>query len=157
MIRESKKLYYDKIADKRKAETLTAKDWWSTLKTVISPNSKSSVPALESNYIIYTSDRDKANVLNNFFQSQTILDEQNAVLPDFYPNATAAMLTNIVLTPLEVESVLKTLTIGKATGPNGISNRILRELSKELWTPVCASVPQASIYFRTFTLSLIHK
>ena len=75
MIRDSKKLYYDKIADKLKAETLTAKDWWSTLKTVISPNSKSSIPALESNDIIYTNDRDKANVLNNFFQSQTILDE----------------------------------------------------------------------------------
>ena len=143
MIRDSKKLYYDKVADKLKAETLTAKDWWSTLKTVISPNSKSSIPALESNDIIYTNDRDKANVLNNFFQSQTILDEQNAVLPEFCTNATAAMLTNIVLTPLEVESVLKTLTIGKATGPNGISNRILRELSKELSTPFCSLFNQS--------------
>ena len=102
-----------------------------------------SIPALESNDIIYTNDRDKANVLNNFFQSQTILDEQNAVLPEFYPNATAAMLTNIVLTPLEVESVLKMLAIGKATGPNGISNRILRELSKELSTPFCSLFNQS--------------
>ena len=43
---------------------LTAKDWWSTLKTVISPNSKFSIPALESNDIIYTNDRDKANKLS---------------------------------------------------------------------------------------------
>ena len=59
-----KSFFYDKIADKLKAETLTAKDLWSTLKTVISPNSKSSIPALESNDIIYTNDRDKANKLS---------------------------------------------------------------------------------------------
>ena len=39
--------------------------------------------------------------------------------------------------PLEVESVLKTLPLAKATGPNGLSNRILRELSKELSIPYC--------------------
>ena len=53
------------------------------------------------------------------------------------------MLTNIVLTSLEVESVLKTLTIGKATGLNGIRNRILRELSKELSTPFCSLFNQS--------------
>ncbi|MEW8547336.1 MAG: endonuclease/exonuclease/phosphatase family protein, partial [Candidatus Thiodiazotropha sp.] len=60
MIRDAKTNYYDKIADKLKSDTLSAKDWWSTLKTVISPNSKTSIPALESNDIIYSNDRDKA-------------------------------------------------------------------------------------------------
>ena len=36
-------------------------------------------------------------------------------------------LNSIILTPLEVESVLKSLPIGKASGPNGLSNRILKE------------------------------
>ena len=118
-----------------RSETLSAKDWWSSLKTVIYPNSKTSVPALESNGIIYTNDRNTANALNNFFQSQTILDEQNAILPEFYPSVITTELTSIVLTPFEVESVLKTLSIGKASGPNGTSNRILRELSSELSIP----------------------
>ena len=34
-------------------------------------------------------------------------------------------LNTIVFTPLEVESVLKTLTAGTASGPNGLNNRIL--------------------------------
>ena len=44
----------------------------------------------------------------------------------------------IVLSPNEVEIVLETLPVGKASGPNAISNRILRELSSELSTPLCS-------------------
>ena len=143
MVRDSKTRFYDKIADILRSETLSAKDRWSTQKTVISPNSKTSIPALESNGIIYTNDRDKANALNKFFQSQTILDEQNAILPECYPSVTTTEKTSIVLTPFEVESVLKTLSIGKASGPNGSSNRILRELSRELSIPFCSLFNQS--------------
>ena len=146
MVCDSKTKFNDKIADKLRSETLSAtKDWWSTLKTVIFPNSKTFIPALESNRIIYTNDRDKANALNNFFQSQTILDEQNAILPEFYPSVTTTELTSIVLTSFEVESVLKSLSIGKASGPNGTSNRILRELSSKLSIPFCSQVIQPLI------------
>ena len=37
----------------------------------------------------------------------------------------------------EVKSALQTLKTGKASGPNGLSNRILRELSSELSHPLC--------------------
>ena len=47
-------------------------------------------------------------------------------------------LQSIILTPLEVESTLKTLPIGKASGPDGMSNRILCELAYELSTPLCS-------------------
>ena len=52
-------------------------------------------------------------------------------------------LNSIVLSPLEVESVLKTLPAAKASGPNGLSNRLLRELSKELSTPYCSLFNQS--------------
>ena len=46
-------------------------------------------------------------------------------------------LDSIFLNSIEVESVLKSLTSGKASGPNGLNNRILKELSKELAQPLC--------------------
>ena len=70
------------IAERLKSKTLSAKDWWSTLKTFIVPNSKSSIPPLEFNGSVITDERGKANVLNNYFQSQTLLNDQDAVLPD---------------------------------------------------------------------------
>ena len=82
-------------------------------------------------------ENDKANILNSFFQSHTNLNEQNAVIPDLPAATVITPLNNIVLSPLEVESVLKSLPVAKATGPDGLSNRIIRELSKELSVPYC--------------------
>ena len=74
----------------------------------------------------------------NFFSSQSFLDDSNAVLPDLTPHATNSVLDTIIITPLEVDSSLKFLDTCKASGPNGLSNRILKELSKELATPLCS-------------------
>ena len=82
--------------------------------------------------------------MNSYFQSQTLLNEQNAVLPNLPDiDRLNSHLDNIVFTKLEVESVLKTLVVGKASGPNGLSNRILRELASELSTPFCALFNQS--------------
>ena len=37
--------------------------------------------------------------------------------------------------PLEVESILKSLKYGKASGPNGLNNCVLNELSIEQLSP----------------------
>ena len=114
------------------------------MKPFIIQCTKSSIPPLEFNNIIYTDECDKANILNSYFQSQTLLNEQNAIpsnLPDI--NRLYSHLDNIVVTKLEVESVLKTLVVGKASGPNGLSNRILRELASQLSTPFCTLFNQS--------------
>ena len=80
MLRNSKKSYYDKLADRLKSSTLSTNDWWSTLKSFINPNSNSSIPLLEHDNKIYTNESDKANIFNKYFQSQTILDETKLML-----------------------------------------------------------------------------
>ena len=42
-----------------------------------------------------------------------------------------------------MESVLKSLPLGKAVGPDGINNRILRELAHELSNPLCSLINQS--------------
>ena len=135
-----------------KSSTLSTKDWWSTLKILVNSNSNSSIPPLEYDNKIYTDESDKANIFNKYFQSQTILDEPNDLPPDIAPPVLNSELTNIVLTPLEVESFLKTLTVGKASGPNGLSNRVLKELSVQLSVPFCSLFNQSlqTDFFATF-------
>ena len=137
-VRKCKKAFYAKPALKLKSESLSSKDLWSTLKKFIFPQSKSSVPPLELNNSIYTDDYDKANIINIFFQRQKLLEEQNAVLPDLHLDTIKPQLSHIVLSPNVVERVLETLPIGKASGPNAISNCSLRELPSELSTPLCS-------------------
>ena len=63
---------------------------------------------------------------------------------DFLHHSRAALTTRPRrLSEFEVESVIKTLVIGKASGPNGLSNRILRELSSELAIPFCSLFNQS--------------
>ena len=141
-IRQSKKSLIDNLANKLKNNTLTSRDWWTTLKSFISPDNKSSIPHFDQDGTIYSEDFDKANVLNDFFCKQTMLNDENVSLPEL-PLFDGVELSNIVVTCDEVESVLKALPIGKATGPDGINNCILRELAHELSPPLCSLFNQS--------------
>ena len=73
--------------------------------------------------------------MNDFFVEQTILDESNATLP---PNIDPPEnnLNSISTSPHEVESILKSLQLGKASGPDEISNHILKKLATPLSGPL---------------------
>ena len=53
-IRQSKKSLLDNLANQLKNHTLTSRDWWTTLKSVISPDYKSSIPPLDQDGTIYS-------------------------------------------------------------------------------------------------------
>ena len=57
-------------------------------------------------------------------------------IPDVIQHNVAQELSSLILTPAEIEVILKSLLIGKAAGPDGISNRMLRELATELSYPL---------------------
>ena len=48
-----------------------------------------------------------------------------------------------MFTTEEVKAILRTLSVGKAVGPDGIGNRILRELTNELSTPLASLFNQS--------------
>ena len=116
------------------SKTLSTKDWWSTEIFYYAKLQIFTAP-IEHNKKLYSDEHDKANTLNDYFQSQSILNDKDAHLPAIIPTPVTSHLSSIVLTTDEVESLLKILPVGKATGQNGLSNRILRELSQELSTP----------------------
>ena len=72
-----------------------------------------------------TEEDDKATLMNNFFVAQTELDETQTTLP---PDITLPdhSLNFLSTSPFEVETMLKSLQSGKATGPDAINNRVLR-------------------------------
>ena len=61
-----------------------------------------------------------------------MLNDKNAVLPDIVPCTVQSQLQSLIFSPDEVKEILIPLPIGKATGPDEISNRVLNELSFEL-------------------------
>ena len=107
----------DKLAAKLRNTDTGPRDWWKTLKQFIKPNNTTSIPLLCKDDIVHTEEADKASMMNDFFVAQTILDETNATLPPNidYPENN---LNSISTLPHEVESILKSLQLGKASGPD---------------------------------------
>ena len=83
-----------------------------------------------------------------FFKSQTILNDDGVILPDIQAAQVDTKLDRVILTPQEVQSVIEILPLGKASGPNGLNNRILREfLLKYLLHIVLSSTSHCDLDF----------
>ena len=128
-IHKSKKEQIDILTEKTNNNTNCSKDWWKTLKSFIKPNQTSgSIPPLNVNGDTYSDNTDKATILNDYFTEQSSLDDSNANLPADL-NIPEFTLNSVSITANEVESVLKALQTGKASGPDAINNIILKELA----------------------------
>ena len=138
MIGFEKQAVNDNLAEKLNSNTLGPKDWWKTLKRIIKPSESSNIPPLCNQGELFSDNKDKAEVFNDFFSSQNTTNETNATLPeDNFENRYNETVVSIHLSPSEVETCLKSLKAGKAAGPDTLNNRILKELSSPLSSPVC--------------------
>ena len=145
LIRKSKQSHTDMLKEKLTSEQLSSKDWWKTLKHFISQAKSSSIPPLNDNDIIVSDPTEKAILLNNYFRDQTILNDNNVEVPYCPPHNVSSELYSLVLNREEVSSILKSLPIGKAVGPDVVSNRILKELAEKIDEPLsCLFNPSLS-------------
>ena len=111
-IRKYKDDHFLKLAEILKSSNKNSKSWWSTMKSVLNKNVKKSIPPLQHNDSLPANDIDKANLLNNFFRDQTLVNDTNTDTP-IIPSLNQNNLCEIVLTPLEVNEVLQSLSLGK--------------------------------------------
>ena len=93
--------------------------------------------------MVYSDEVEKANIFNDYFRDQTLLDEDNVTRPAIDNYIVNEPVSSLVFTTDEVKAILRTLPVGKAVGPDGISNRILRELANELSTPLATLFNQS--------------
>ncbi|MCG7877682.1 MAG: reverse transcriptase domain-containing protein [Candidatus Thiodiazotropha endolucinida] len=136
LIRKSKQNYITSLANKLKTGNLSVQDYWKTLKTFIKPTQTSSIPPLLKDNVFISEDSEKANLLNSYFVEQTLIDDQSATLPCSI-NRDIPTLNTVQITPKQVEDTLKSLKLGKASGPDNVNNRILKELAEPLSNPLC--------------------
>ena len=125
MLRNGKKRFFQNLNPHNN------KQFWKAMKYL--RKQTSSIPNLSYNNVVSSMDQEKANMLNDYFskcfnRSQPSLqttDCLNYPLADDCPD-------EILCTESEVTELLMTLDIAKASGPDGISVRMLRETAEHI-------------------------
>ena len=119
------------------------KQVWKALKYL--HKQTSSIPNLSYNNVVSSMDQEKANMLDDYFskcfnRSQPSLqttDCLNYPLADDCPD-------EMLCTESEVTELLMTLDIAKASGPDGISARMLRETAEHIPPSLTLSIKTGS-------------
>ena len=136
-MRRLKMQYFDKQMQKLNDPELSNKKYWNIVKQLFGNKIKKSIPTLIDNNIHYTSDHEKATLLNDFFVEQSTLPDPT---PDFQLPAfnylTDKRLEQIEVTPFQVSQVMHKLPTNKASGPDYIANKLLKITSDTLCYPL---------------------
>ena len=125
------------------------KQFWKVVRHFVKGNSSSSsIPPLNSYPVTGQNDfcfsiEDKTELLNKYFTSISIVNDENATLPAFEYKC-QNRISSITCTSDEVASLIELLNPNKATGPDGISNKMLKAVSKEI------AVPLSILFNRSF-------
>ena len=122
-------------------QTNDKKGFWKIIRHFIKQNDCSSnIPPLAStdmngNTKFFTSNEEKANCLNNYFCSISTVTDENATLPNFYYK-TQSRLSQIPISRNEIEELIMNLNVNKASGPDMISHKMLKECVKSVSYPL---------------------
>ena len=127
LIRRAKKDFassFDDICGRQ-----TGSNLWSLMKKLRKKSNNDNLPdLLTPNNTLATTDKDKANTLNNFFLSQSSTDSPSDPIYKLCPPPlpTSARLCEIQVSPAEVYSALSSLKEKKAAGIDGLPNSLLK-------------------------------
>ena len=132
-----------------------AKAFWKILKQNFGESKRTNIPTLIDGFKLLTDDSSKADCLNAYFVEQSTLDlASEPVLPycTGLPRSDLendGCLTEITVDPLIVFSILSSLNVNKATGPDGLCNTLLKHCASSLYHPI-SILAQMSLNTGTF-------
>ncbi|MES9881747.1 MAG: reverse transcriptase family protein [Sedimenticola sp.] len=135
-IKKAKTKYNDDLALKLKSNDTDIKLFWKISKQLLNlNNTQRSLPTLEYNGNSYESDIDKASLLNDYFITQSTVDDTQS--DPLYPSVpTNIALSSFNITPTDIIDVLSSLNTSKASGPDLLHPRILKEARCSLAVPL---------------------
>ena len=125
------------------------KQFWKVVRHFVKSNiTSSSIPPLNSFSVTGQNDycfssEEKADLLNKYFTSISTVNDENIDLPAFEYKC-ENRLTRIECTSNEIQTLIELLNPNKATGPDEISNKMLKAVAKEV------SVPLNILFNRSF-------
>ena len=137
-IRKAKSDYLNNVCSSLNNPSCDSKTWYKLAKQIFYKSKNSDcIPTLIYETHSASTDYEKAELLNNYFCKQSSVNDRHAQLPEYNSSLSDdAYLNNIIITAQDVTDVLKNLKVGKASGPDCINPRLLKEGAEVLSEPL---------------------
>ncbi|CAC5387236.1 unnamed protein product [Mytilus coruscus] len=118
LVRKSKEDFNNSLIKKVIDNNSSNKNWWKIVNQITGMKSRdTSIPPLLINDSLIFDDIDKANEINDFFASQSNIDDSSTILPVIPFNASAT-INETELNETEVGDILSIINPSKASGPD---------------------------------------
>ena len=134
---QAKEFYYAGLSRRLTDPATGAKEYWKLTKELYGSKVKGGIPPLLLNGKVHSSALDKCNILNDHFAKKSQLPDQLPILPDIQTDC-GHYLNHLHFTEDEVFKVIKNLDVSKASGPDGISNTLLKRTANAITRPLCS-------------------
>ena len=126
-IREAANMYRTKLASKlNEGVSSGPKSWWQIARQFMRKSKSNSIPAMQCGENVFVDNYTKAKGFNRSVFKFATIDTSEAHLPDVLYEINSRLST-INITVNETLDILKSLDTSKASGPDGISSRMLKE------------------------------
>lgn len=149
MVRKAKEDHDENLIKKLVNENPSSAKWWHTVNQISGiKGTEHSIPPLIKDDTVLFDDFEKSSEFNSYFAGQSKVNDAGKALPNFTPH-TEQKIESIILNESEVEDVLSILNSSKASGPDLVSPRVLKEGASVLKYPLCKLFNQSlttSIY-----------
>jgi hypothetical protein len=116
---------HNRLMAKLSGDHIHPKDYWKTIKSVMGVKVKPTIGTLTVNGNEIANTKNKADIFNNYFATQSTLDDTPRAMPPLLMT-TRHRLGNVKTTQAEVERIIHALDISKANGPDLISARLIK-------------------------------
>ncbi|XP_045166981.2 uncharacterized protein LOC123530276 [Mercenaria mercenaria] len=125
-IHKAKLDYQNELIEKVNSSNISAKSWFKTAKQLTHKQTSKTIPTLYEGNMEASTDQGKVELLNQY---------QNRPLPHSQM-LTNSSLSNITVTPQDVKDALTLIDPSKASGPDLVSPKLLREGTSALSEPL---------------------
>ena len=134
--KQARRNYNAKLTKELTDNTITGKRWWRLVNSISGRAAVTDIPVIIHNNTAHITAREKAEVFCTAFAQKCHLQDASAPAPHI-KQSTSCTIENITFKPKDINRLLKGLKPDKASGPDQIPTRVLKECSAELASPLC--------------------
>ena len=146
LIRKRKLIYYDTLNAKLQNPKIGPKKWWSIVKSLYGSKIQCSTPTLIENNCLVSDAKEKAALFNDYFVTQSRVNDTDATLPNLEVFQSCITLSNISTSEYEVKKLLQNVDTSKACGADGVGNALLKASANNIACSFSRFINQSLFY-----------